>query len=111
MPRETAAPARTHLAENGAAHALGTEDPAHQIQEGTSTGIRYRLEGELVPVLHMALDGSVPVYFEHHVLLWKYPELKIGLHPLRKGLGAARVRRHAAAAAAGRVRRRGRVQP
>lgn len=57
-----------------------------QISEGTSTGIRYRLEGELVPVLHMALDGSMPVYFEHHVLLWKYPNLQIGLHPLRKGL-------------------------
>ncbi len=57
-----------------------------QIPEGTSTGVRYRLEGELVPVLHMALDGSMPVYFEHHVLLWKYPALQIGLHPLRKGL-------------------------
>src|SRR5215469_17055543 len=57
-----------------------------QIPEGVSTGIRYRLEGELVPVLHMALDGSMPVYFEHHVLLWKYPALDIGLHPLRKGL-------------------------
>ncbi|MDE3130812.1 MAG: AIM24 family protein [Acidobacteriota bacterium] len=57
-----------------------------QIPEGTSDGIRYRLEGELVPVLHMALDGSMPVYFEHHVLLWKYPNLQIGLHPLRKGL-------------------------
>ena len=57
-----------------------------QIQEGTSSGIRYRLEGELVPVLHMALDGSMPVYFEHHVLLWKYPDMQIGLHPLKKGL-------------------------
>ena len=57
-----------------------------QIPEGTCTGVRYRLEGELVPVLHMALDGSMPVYFEHHVLLWKYPNLQIGLHPLRKGL-------------------------
>jgi len=34
----------------------------------------------------MALDGQVPVYFEHHVLLWKYPNLQIGLHPLKKGL-------------------------
>jgi uncharacterized protein (AIM24 family) len=34
----------------------------------------------------MALDGDVPVYFEHHVLLWKYPQMQIGLHPLRKGL-------------------------
>lgn len=57
-----------------------------QITEGSSAGVRYRLEGELVPVLHMALDGTMPVYFEHHVLLWKYPDLKIGLHPLKKGL-------------------------
>ena len=57
-----------------------------QILEGSSPGIAYRLEGELVPVLHMALDGSMPVYFEHHALLWKYPQLQIGLHPLKKGL-------------------------
>lgn len=57
-----------------------------QIAEGRAPGLQYRLEGELVPVLHMALDGRVPVYFEHHVLLWKYPSMQIGLHPLRKGL-------------------------
>ena len=57
-----------------------------QITQGTAPGLNYRLEGELVPVLHMALDGQVPVYFEHHVLLWKYPEMQIGLHPLKKGL-------------------------
>jgi uncharacterized protein (AIM24 family) len=57
-----------------------------QITEGSAPGLSYRLEGELVPALHMALDGQVPVYFEHHVLLWKYPSLQIGLHPLKKGL-------------------------
>ena len=57
-----------------------------QITQGTAPGLNYRLEGELVPVLHMALDGQVPVYFEHHVLLWKYPSMQIGLHPLKKGL-------------------------
>lgn len=57
-----------------------------QITEGAAPGLRYRLEGELVPVLHMALDGQVPVYFEHHVLLWKHPHLEIGLHPMKKGL-------------------------
>ena len=57
-----------------------------KILEGAAPGLTYRLEGELVPVLHMALDGQVPVYFEHHVLLWKYPQLQIGLHPLKKGL-------------------------
>jgi uncharacterized protein (AIM24 family) len=57
-----------------------------QIQDGVAPGVKYRLEGELVPVLHMALDGKVPVYFEHHALLWKYPQMQIGLHPLGKGL-------------------------
>jgi uncharacterized protein (AIM24 family) len=57
-----------------------------QITEGVAPGVRYRLEGELVPALHMALDGQVPIYFEHHVLLWKYPQMQIGLHPLKKGL-------------------------
>ncbi|MGI8507170.1 MAG: AIM24 family protein [Solirubrobacteraceae bacterium] len=57
-----------------------------QITQGAAPGLNYRLEGELVPVLHMALDGQVPVYFEHHVLLWKYPSMQVGLHPLKKGL-------------------------
>jgi uncharacterized protein (AIM24 family) len=57
-----------------------------QIAQGTAPGISYRLEGELVPVLHMALDGQNTVYFEHHVLFWKYPQLQIGLHPIKKGL-------------------------
>jgi len=57
-----------------------------QVTEGAAPGVNYRLEGELVPVLHMALDGQVPVYFEHHVLLWKYPNMQVGLHPLKKGL-------------------------
>jgi len=57
-----------------------------QITDGSAPGVRYRLEGELVPVLHMALSGEVPVYFEHHVLLWKYPTMQIGLHPMKKGL-------------------------
>lgn len=42
------------------------------ITQGTGPGLSYRLEGELVPVLHMALDGQVPVYFEHHVLLNRF---------------------------------------
>ncbi len=56
------------------------------IADGAAPGLKYRLEGELVPVLHMELDGQTSVYFEHHVLLWKYPTLEIGLHPLKKGL-------------------------
>ncbi len=56
------------------------------VQDVEAPGVTYRIEGELVPALHMRLDGTVPVYFEHHALLWRYPDLQIGLHPLRKGL-------------------------
>jgi uncharacterized protein (AIM24 family) len=41
------------------------------------------VEGELVPVLHVRLDGSVRLYFEHHVVLWKDPGLQIGIHQMK----------------------------
>jgi uncharacterized protein (AIM24 family) len=69
------------------------EDPMPQppallpttIEQGVGPGVSYRIEGELVPVLHLLLDGSTRVYFEHHVVLWKDPALEIGLHPMAKG--------------------------
>ena len=54
------------------------------IADGSAPGVYYRIDGELVPVLHIWLDGSVPVFFEHHVVLWKEPTLAIGI----KGKGA-----------------------
>ena len=54
-----------------------------EIHAGEAPGVRYRIQGELVPVLHCWLDGSVPIFFEHHVVLWKNPALEIGIHPLR----------------------------
>jgi uncharacterized protein (AIM24 family) len=54
-----------------------------RVDEGIAPGLRYRIEGELVPVLHMTLDGSVPVFFEHHVILWKEANMAIGMHPMR----------------------------
>ena len=53
------------------------------VPDGTAPGLRYRIEGELVPVLHVVLDGSVPVYFEHHVVLWKDPQLTIGMKAMQ----------------------------
>lgn len=54
-----------------------------RVEEGVAPGIRYRTEGELVPVLHMLIGGTVPVYFEHHVILYKDPGLQIGMHPMK----------------------------
>ena len=45
-------------------------------------GVTYHIEGELVPALHIELDQT-PVYFEHHILLWKDPAVQVKMHPLR----------------------------
>jgi uncharacterized protein (AIM24 family) len=50
-------------------------------QAETFAGVSYHLDGELVPVLTVELSG-VPIYFEHHVLLWKDTETTIGLKQL-----------------------------
>lgn len=58
-----------------------------RVQAGLAPGVTYQIQGELVPMLHCALDGSMPVYFEHHVVLWKDPRIAIKLRAVR---GAAR---------------------
>lgn len=51
-------------------------------RDETYGGVTYHIEGELVPVLHVEL-ASMPVYFEHHVLLWKDPAVNIGIKSLK----------------------------
>ena len=51
-------------------------------RDETFGGVTYHIEGELVPALHVELS-SMPVYFEHHILLWKDPQVEIKLHPLK----------------------------
>jgi uncharacterized protein (AIM24 family) len=55
--------------------------PTAALQE-TFAGVTYHVEGELVPVLHLELD-ELPVYFEHHILLWKDPAVHVGLKSLK----------------------------
>jgi uncharacterized protein (AIM24 family) len=54
-----------------------------EIEEGRAPGVRYRIQGELVPVLHTWLDGTVPIFFEHHVVLYKEPQLEIGMRAMK----------------------------
>jgi uncharacterized protein (AIM24 family) len=56
-----------------------------RLTEEEFAGVRYQIEGELVPVLHVEL-GSVPIYFEHHILLWKDVSVNIRLKALA-GMG------------------------
>jgi uncharacterized protein (AIM24 family) len=51
-------------------------------RDETFGGVTYHIEGELVPVLHVEM-GAMPVYFEHHILLWKDPIVNIGLKQLQ----------------------------
>lgn len=53
-------------------------------RQETAAGVTYHIEGELVPALSVELS-TVPVYFEHHILLWKDPSVEIGV----KALGGA----------------------
>jgi uncharacterized protein (AIM24 family) len=50
-------------------------------QAETFGGVTYHVDGELVPVLTVELS-AVPVYFEHHILLWKDVQTNIGVKSL-----------------------------
>lgn len=53
-----------------------------QARGETVAGVTYHVEGELVPVLSVELK-AMPVYFEHHILLWKDPSVDVSLRPLK----------------------------
>ena len=45
-------------------------------------GVTYHIDGELVPALSVDVT-NMPVYFEHHILLWKNPTVRIQLKALK----------------------------
>jgi uncharacterized protein (AIM24 family) len=51
----------------------------------TFGGVTYHIDGELVPVLSVDVS-NMPVYFEHHILLWKNTSIRIGLKALKGAL-------------------------
>jgi len=44
----------------------------------TFGGVTYHIDGELVPVLTVDVSKT-SIYFEHHILLWKHPSVRIAL--------------------------------
>jgi uncharacterized protein (AIM24 family) len=52
----------------------------------TFAGVSYTLEGELVPVLTVDITAGQPVYFEHHILLWKHPGVQIAIKSIKGAL-------------------------
>lgn len=56
-------------------------------QDMTYGGINISIAGELVPVCTVTLNSvSEPVFFEHHILLWRDPQVQISAKAL-KGVG------------------------
>ncbi|WP_017460287.1 AIM24 family protein [Dyella ginsengisoli] len=51
----------------------------------TFGGVTYHIDGELVPVLTVDVSQTA-VYFEHHILLWKHPQVAISLRNMRGSL-------------------------
>ena len=58
---------------------------ATQASGETFAAVTYHLDGELVPVLTVDVSQT-PVYFEHHILLWKHPSVAIRLKPMKGAL-------------------------
>ncbi|HWP95476.1 MAG TPA: AIM24 family protein [Syntrophomonadaceae bacterium] len=52
----------------------------------TFGGVTYHLDGELVPALTIELLQGQKVFFEHHILLWKHPSIKIGIRSMKGAL-------------------------
>jgi len=52
----------------------------------TFAGVTYHIDGELVPVLTVDVTPDQPVFFEHHILLWKHPSVEIRLRPMKGAL-------------------------
>ena len=73
--------APTEVRESGWAQLPGRKDMA-KLQFGNSF---CQIEGVYVPVADMKLAPADSIYFTHHVLLWKDPQVNITTMPLRGG--------------------------
>ena len=52
----------------------------------TFAGVTYHLAGELVPALTVQITPDQPVYFEHHIMLWKEPTVGIQIKAMKGAL-------------------------
>lgn len=48
-----------------------------------SGDLSLKIEGEVVPIVDVQLGQQQSVYFEHHILLWKQPNVRLGMKGLK----------------------------
>src|SRR5713101_8104298 len=71
--------------------ALGSQVPKAELHNPKGplhvADMTITVDGQLVPVADVMLGSQLPIYFEHHILLWKHPGVQIGFKSLK---GAAK---------------------
>jgi len=67
--------------------ALGSQVPKAELHNPKGplhvADMTITVDGQLVPVADVMLGNQLPIYFEHHILLWKHPGVQIGFKSLR----------------------------
>jgi uncharacterized protein (AIM24 family) len=67
--------------------ALGNQVPRAELHNPKGplhvADMTITVDGQLVPVADVMLGNQLPIYFEHHILLWKHPGVQIGFKSLR----------------------------
>ena len=67
--------------------ALGSQVPKAELHNPKGplhvADMTITVDGQLVPVADVMLGSQLPIYFEHHILLWKHPGVQIGFKSLR----------------------------
>jgi len=48
-----------------------------------SGDLSLKIEGEVVPIVDVELGQQQSIYFEHHILLWKHPNVRLGMKGLK----------------------------
>ena len=73
--------------EYGNNQALGGQVPRAELHNPKGplhvADMTITVDGQLVPVADVMLGNQLPIYFEHHILLWKHPGVQIGFKSLR----------------------------
>ena len=66
---------------------LGASEPKGELHNPKGplriADMTISIEGELVPVVDIMLGNQMPIYFEHHILLWKHPGVQIGFKTVK----------------------------
>src|SRR6266480_3530697 len=67
--------------------ALGNQVPRAELHNPKGplhvADMSITIDGALVPVVDIMLGNQLPIYFEHHILLWKHPGVQIGFKSMR----------------------------